>query len=125
MERESNLSNWGLLVLRLGIAGLLASNHGLAKFAGLIGFLFGGKEWGFVGFVGSIGFPLPAFFAVCAALAEFLGCVLLAAGLLTRYASAFLVVAVSVAVFFHLKSGGGFELAGVYLLTALSFVFSG
>lgn len=122
---NSNWADWGLLILRLGITALLVKNHGWDKFTGAIGYLFGGKEWGFIGFIGSIGFPLPTFFALCAAFAEFFGCLLVAAGLFTRYGAGFVAFTMSVAVFFHLRTNTEFELAAVYFLSALFFVFAG
>ncbi len=124
-ELNTNWLDWGLLMLRLGIAAFLIINHGWDKFAGAMGYLLGGKEWGFIGFIGSIGFPLPTFFALCAALAEFIGCLLIAAGLFTRYGASFVAFTMAVAVFFHLKTQSGFELAAIYLLATLFFVFAG
>ncbi|MEW6129428.1 MAG: DoxX family protein [Acidobacteriota bacterium] len=117
--------DWGLLILRFGVAAMLVTHHGWEKFAGAVGFLFGGKEWGFIGFIGSLGFPLPTFFALCAAFAEFIGCLLLMVGLCTRYAAAFVALTMSVAVYFHLTTDSGFELAAIYLLVTLFFVLSG
>src|ERR1044072_860727 len=116
---NSNWLDWGLLMLRLGIAAFLIINHGWGKFAGAMGYLFGGQEWGFIGFVGSIGFPLPTFFALCAAFAEFLGCLLVAVGLFTRYGASFVACTMAVAVFFHLKTNSPFELAAIYFLVAI------
>jgi putative oxidoreductase len=120
-----NWPDWGLLILRLGIAFFLIINHGWGKFSGALGFLFGGKDWGFIGFVGSVGFPLPTFFALCAAFAEFIGCLLIAFGLFTRYGASFVAFTMAVAVYYHLKTASPFELAAIYLLAALFFVFAG
>ena len=122
---RSNWADCGDLILRLGVSGLLVSHHGWDKFSGALAYLFGGQEWGFVGFIGSIGFPVPAFFALCAALSEFVGCLLLAAGLFTRYAASLVAITMSVAVYFHLKTHSEYELAAAYLLPMLFFVFSG
>lgn len=124
-ERKTNWAEWGFLMLRLTIAFFLIWYHGWGKFAGAMGYVFGGKEWGFVGFVGSIGFPAPTFFALCAALAEFLGCLLLAVGLFTRYAAALIATTMSVAVYYHVKTDMRFELAAVYFFTSLFFVLAG
>jgi putative oxidoreductase len=124
-ERDANLAGLGMLILRLGMTALLATNHGWAKFLGATGYLFAGKAWGFVNFVASMGFPLPTFFAVCAALAECVGCLLLAAGLFTRYAAGLIAITMSVAVLHHLNTDLGFESAAMYLLPALLFVLAG
>jgi putative oxidoreductase len=125
MTRHDRLSDWGFLILRLGVTAMLATFHGWGKFTGAVGYIFGGQEWGFTSFVGSIGFPLPTFFALCAALAEFIGCILLALGLFSRYAAGLIAITMSVAVFYHLRTASGFELAGLYLLTSLFFIFAG
>lgn len=124
-EQNSNWANWGLLILRLGIAVLLIINHGWGKFTGAMSFLFGGKEWGFINFIGSMGFPWPTFFALCAALAEFIGCLLVAVGLFTRYAATLIAITMAVAVFYHVRTNSGFELAAVYFLTAIYFALAG
>lgn len=64
----------GLLVLRLG-AGAILVYHGYGK-------LFGGAPGMemFTGMVDNLGFPLPAFFAYCAALTEFFGGIALILG---------------------------------------------
>ena len=73
----------GLLVLRV-VAGLsIALLHGQGKVP---------PSEGFTGMVGGMGLPAPALFAWLAALAEFGGGLLLAAGLLTRPVGLLLVV---------------------------------
>jgi putative oxidoreductase len=124
-EQRSHWESWGFLILRAGIAALLVTHHGWEKFSGAMGYLFGGKEWGMIGFIGSIGFPIPAFFALCAAVAEFVGCLLLAIGLFTRVAASLVAFTMSVAVYFHLKTHSEYELAALYLLPMLFFAFSG
>ena len=124
-ERNSDSMDWGLLILRLALAALLVWNHGWDKFTGAIGYLFGGNEWGFTSFIASIGIPLPEFFAVCAALAESVGCLMVAAGLFTRYAAALVATTMSVAVYYHVSTATQIELAAIYFLMALFFVFAG
>ncbi len=124
-DSNSNWLDWGLLILRVSIAAFLIINHGWGKFTGAMGFLFGGQEWGFINFIGSIGFPLPTFFALCAAFAEFIGCLLVAVGLFTRYGASFVAFTMAVAVFYHVKTNSEFELAAIYFLAVLFFVFAG
>ena len=90
MPKETLLS-FGLLVLRV-FAGFGLATHGYAK-------LFGGRMSEFAAGVGAMGFPLPVFFAWSAALSEFLGGILVAIGLKTRYAAAFAAVTMAVAAF--------------------------
>jgi len=75
----------GLLVLRVGIGLFFAVAHGLPKL------MAGPERWEGLGqAIGSLGLPVvvPTAFGLGAALAEFLGGLLLAAGLLTRWAGA-------------------------------------
>ena len=97
----------GLLVLRLGIGLPLALAHGLGKLP---------PSDGFVEATAGLGFPLPVVFAWAAALAEFAGGLLLALGLLTRPAAAFVLVTMAVA-FFGAHGGDPFgdrEMALLY-----------
>jgi putative oxidoreductase len=92
----------GLLWLRVA-TGLTIASIGYAKiFKGGLAQLIPGVE--------AMGFPLPVVFAWLAALSEFAGGLLIAAGLGTRVAAFFLMVTMSVAFFvahandpFHVK----------------------
>jgi putative oxidoreductase len=79
-----------LLVLRLGFGLAIALAHGLGKMSNLERF---------IGTVESRGIWLPAVTGPAAALSEFVGGLLLAAGLLTRPAAALLLGTMLVAVF--------------------------
>lgn len=83
-----------LLVLRIAMA-IVFIYHGYGK-------LFGPMPGmaGFTGMVAKIGFPLPAFFAYIAALAEFLGGIALLLGTRTRLFSALIGVNMIVAIVF-------------------------
>lgn len=76
-----------------------------------------------IGGVTAMGFPLPIVFAWAAALSEFLGGLLIAAGLFTRYAAFFLGFTMVVAVFkvhaadpFNVKEMALLYLSGCTLL---------
>jgi putative oxidoreductase len=112
-----------VLLLRAGIGGMLCIYHGWGKLLGASSYVLRGAEWPMVGFVGGLGFPLPGFFAVCAALAESVFAVLLAMGLRTREAAAIVAFNMAVAVYHHARSDGKIEFAMLYLLPALLFVF--
>jgi putative oxidoreductase len=112
---------WTLALLRIATGAMLCIYHGWGKLLAAWGYVFSGAEWGFVGFVASLGFPLAGFFAVCAALAESVAAVLLAAGLWTRYVAVVVAGNMAVAVYHHARSDGKFELALFYLLVALVF----
>lgn len=88
---DSQAADLGLLLLRI-IAGLsLAFGHGLGKIP---------PSEGFVSMVGNLGMPAPGLFAWLSGLAEFGGGILLALGLLTRPASLFIILNMTVALIF-------------------------
>lgn len=93
----------GLLILRIGV-GLLFIIHGYPKITG------GPETWAQIGQATTyIGITfLPTFFGFMAALAEFLGGILIIAGLFTRIAAAFLVITMFVAVMKHVASDESF-----------------
>lgn len=84
----------GLLVLRLAGLGLAVA-HGWGKVAALST----GQGGRFIEGVASLGFPAPAFFALAAALSEFLGGICVALGLGTRVAAGFAAATMFVAAF--------------------------
>lgn len=112
------LANIGLLLLR-AFAGLaLLFQHGLYKMP---------PSPRFIERVSSIGFPLPELFAWAAGVAETIGGGLLALGLLTRPASALILVTMLVAAFGR-HAGDPFsakELALLYGCAALLFLLVG
>lgn len=111
-------SDLGLLVLRLGAGLPLALAHGLGKLPPSDGFIEGTAE---------MGFPVPVLFAWAAALAEFAGGLLVAAGLLTRPAA--VVAAFTMAVAAFVRHGGDAfgdrELAIVYLVMLVAVALTG
>jgi putative oxidoreductase len=87
----------------------------------------------FIGGVAGLGFPAPTAFAWAAALTEFVGALLLAAGLLTRpvaLAVAFNMAVAAFGVHLHdpiVASGGGRskEMALLYMAPAILFLLAG
>ena len=115
---ESATADFGLMLLR-GFTGLaLALAHGMGKLP---------PKPGFVEMVGGFGFPAPELFAWGSGLAETLGGLLLAFGLLTRPAAAFVFFNMMVAVLFaHADDPfSGKERALLFGMVALAFVFTG
>ncbi|MBE0557907.1 MAG: DoxX family protein [Proteobacteria bacterium] len=110
-----------LALLRFASGSLLALFHGWGKMNAAYAHFIDGDDWRFIQVVGDIGFPVPAFFAVAATMAVFLGGILLALGLFTRQAALAIAVTMAVAVVHHLTTDMRFELAALYL--ALSLVF--
>jgi putative oxidoreductase len=123
MTTNTRAADLALFLLRCGMGLLLAVFNGWGMVAGAYANLFGGREWGFIGFVEKLGFPFPRFFAVCAALAEFAGGLLLAAGLFTRYAATVVAFNMNVVVYYHLTTDWRFEMAAHYWLVAVLFMF--
>jgi putative oxidoreductase len=84
----------GWLIVRVTFGVSLAFFHGYSK-------VFLGGASGLVATLGNMGLPAPLFFAWCAALAEFAGGLLVAAGLATRYAALAVAFTMSVALYHH------------------------
>lgn len=116
-DTDGTSTDAGLLILRLG--GLaMALAHGTGKIP---------PGEGFVQAVTGLGFPLPSLFSWAAGLAEFLGGLLLALGLLTRPAAASVLVTMMIA-FFLQHAADPFrvrELAFLYGIFALVLLFIG
>ncbi|MCG5541286.1 MULTISPECIES: DoxX family protein [unclassified Halorhodospira] len=115
----------GLTALRVGAGLMMAVGHGLPKIP---------PHEGFVGMVEGIGLPVPLFFAWLAGIAELIGGLLLAAGLLTRPAAAVILGTMLVAAFgVHFAAGDPLfavdgpsaEMAVLYAFVALSFMLVG
>lgn len=116
----TKLGDAGLAVLRVGTGLMIALGHGLSKVWGPNGL---GPGPAFVDGVEAMGFPVPMMSAWMAALAEFLGGLLIALGLLTRPAALVLIGNMAVAAFIAhandpvFTSGGrAKEMALLYLL---------
>jgi len=118
MPRPSR-SDIGLLVMRLGFAGLLIGFHGWSRFMKAYHFTMGQAPWPFVATVERLGFPFPAVFAVLSALSESIAAVLIGAGLLTRWAAAILALNMAVAVANEWAGHDSIELPALSLLGAL------
>ncbi len=119
----------GWLVLRVAAGLGLALVHGWGKLSHetLTGAVAWGPKADFIAGVAALGFPLPTFFAWCAALAEFAGALLVAIGFLTRPAALVVVFNMSVALFL-VHQGRGFgegELAMLYGSIMLAFCLVG
>lgn len=112
----------GPFVLRLA-TGVIFAMHGYQKLMGGIDPL--------AGFLGSLGFPMPAVFAVLLIVAELGGGILLILGALTHWTAKILsVVALVALVTVHLNNGffvnaGGYEFILLILAASVSLVFTG
>jgi putative oxidoreductase len=117
-EVSPTSANMGLLVVRLFSGLALAFSHGINKIP---------PSERFVESVGALGFPVPAFFAWAAGVAEFFGGIFLAVGLLTRPSALLIAVTMSVAAFVRHASDpfSVMEKALLFLAVALAFLFIG
>lgn len=118
MHRLINHPDLGLLVFRVFVGLTMAFAHGLGKMP---------PSEQMLGGVAAMGFPVPIVFAWSAALSEFLGGLLIAGGLFTRPAAAFLGFTMMIAAFvahaadpFQKK-----ELALLYLAACVLLAFMG
>ena len=124
LKKLSRLSDWAPTILRI-VAGIIFIPHGYQK-------LFGGMAK-FTPYIVKLGFPFtlaPTAFAYAAALAEFLGGILLIIGLLTRWAALFAGINMAIAVLkVHLHNGltgsGGFEFPLALLAICVALVLMG
>lgn len=113
-----NQPDLGLLIFRLFLGIAMAWAHGLGKLPPADRMIEG---------VTAMGFPLPIVFAWAAALSEFIGGVLIALGLFTRYSAFFLAITMAVAGFIVHGADpfGTKELAFFYLAGSTLLVFTG
>lgn len=113
-----NNSDAGLLIFRLSIGFTMALAHGLGK-TPPPEMLVGGLE--------SMGFPIPIFFAWCAALSELVGGLFIGVGLFTRISAGLLGFTMAVA-FFVAHAADPFakkEMAFLYLASCILLIFTG
>jgi len=123
-------SDWGLLILRLGM-GIIFLAHGWPK---LPGGPMGGPA-GFGGFLKQMGVPLPTFFAWVVVLLETVGAALLILGLGTRLLAVGFAVDMLVAILvakrgfmkvgFMAQQTTGWEFDFALLAGALALLFTG
>ena len=114
----SAIADAGLLILRLIAGFALALAHGLGKFP---------PSDSFIATIAGMDFPIPEFFSWAAGVAELIGGVCLAVGLLTRPASVLIAFTMAVA-FFIRHAADPFvakEKALLYGGIALLFIFVG
>ena len=114
---ESRRRDLGLLILRIGI-GAMFVGHGWPKLVG------GPAKWEALGrAVADLGVDLaPTFFGFMAAIAEFGGGLMLAAGVLWQPALALLLCTMLVATTKHLREGDGFGTASHAAEAAILFL---
>ena len=122
----AEVADTGVVALRTAIGLLIATLHGWHKVVDGWRYATTGADWPLLNDTIEMGFPAPIVFATAAALSQFIGGCLLAAGLLTRVAAALVSATLLVAVAFNIQtSGPDAQLAAVYALVSGSFVLIG
>ena len=115
---NSKITDLSLALFRVFVGLSMAFGHGIKKIP---------PSEGFIEHTGSLGFPLPEFFAYSAGLAEFAGALLLAFGLFTRPGAFFVASTMFVAGFINHADDpfGTAEKAYLYFAIALLFLVLG
>ena len=115
---NSFATNISLLILRVSFGLSMALAHGLNKVP---------PSSGFISALDSHGFPIAPVFAWLAGLAEFLGGILIAIGLVTRLRALRLAITMFVAIFiWHVGDPfSKIELAGAYFITSIVLLIMG
>ena len=124
MTRRSS-ADWGLLLLRIGLALLLVGLHGGPRLVRAVRYVVLGEPWTFVGLVQGIGLPFPLVFALLSTTADSIGAFLVGIGFLTRWAALLVATNMTVAVYFEATGGDPVELPALYLLGALVVAVAG
>ena len=124
MTRRSS-ADWGLLLLRVGLASLLIGLHGGPRLVRAVTYFSSGEPWTFVGLVGGIGLPFPLVFALLSTAADSIAAFLVGLGFLTRWAALMVAINMTVAVYFEATGGDPVELPALYLLGALVVAVAG
>jgi putative oxidoreductase len=116
MQSRSAVVAWTLVRVTFGMMLVLA--HGLPKVTG--------NMERFTAGVASLGFPMPTFFAWCAALTELVGGLLVAVGLLTRPMAAFAAFTMLVAAYSGLDEPfSGMEKSLLFLTVFVGLIITG
>jgi putative oxidoreductase len=108
-----------MAALRFCTGAMLAVHHGWPKIRGAFGYFLMGQDWKFIDGLREAGLPAPALVALVSAMGEFVGGILLAVGLFTRYGAFAVALAMIIAVYRDIAAGRGFELSVLYLLISI------
>src|SRR5262249_41866246 len=121
--RREGLREAALFVLRAAGGFMLFYLHGLDKLKGAYDHFAHGAEWQLPGYVSATGLPFVTLLALFATFAEGIASLALGAGLFTRYSALIVTASMTGALFVHAKTSTKPELAILYWVIALTFVF--
>jgi uncharacterized membrane protein YphA (DoxX/SURF4 family) len=118
----------GLLVLRIGAGLFLLATFGWKKFVGYALLVHSGQAMsgaGLAPLIRAMGFPMPVFLGFYATLNESIGALLVACGLLTRYAAFLAALSMAGAFYVSLRLHEEPSRALLYLTMFTALVFTG
>lgn len=121
----SEMSAWGLLLLRGVTGGLIFYIHGWHKLEGGVAYLREGTPWQLLTEVAAMHFPAPLASAFAATAIQFVCAPLLALGLYTRLNAAALTTVLGVAILQNLRTHRDPQLTVIYVLVVVAFVLIG
>jgi len=112
-------------LFRAGLGGLIFAVHGLHKLRGALAFLCKGQPWALEGEVAEIHVPFPFASALMATCIQFVGGLLLIAGVATRPVALVLTGTLGVAVYQNLATRRDPQLASLYVLGVVTLAIWG
>ena len=122
-SRRAFLVDLALLIVRATGAFMLFYLHGLDKVKAAYDHYAHGAEWQFPAMIAGTHLPLPTLLALFATFAEGIASLFMGAGLWTQYAATVVAVSMTGAIFTHIQSSTRPELAVLYWVISLLFVF--
>jgi putative oxidoreductase len=117
--------DWGLLVLRTGLAALLFGLHGVSKLAGAFHYFASNQAWGLQTLIARLGLPAPTALALFSTLAESAAAIVLAVGYSTRIAAFIIALNLLGALYAEITLGGVAELPAAFLLGIVTILIAG
>jgi len=118
-------ATFGHLFFRVSAGTMIFYIHGLHKLEGWIAYLQNGTPWELFKEVQGMHFPAPYPSAIIATLIQFICSLFIVVGLFTRINAVLLLGALSGAILQNLLAGRSPQLALLYILVVITFVFIG
>ena len=115
----------GVLLLRLGAGLSMALLFGIPKLKDAWLYVHAGHSWPFIDFNRRLGVPMPVLVAYVQSINESIGALLVACGLLTRWAAALLFIGFAAATGYSFKAHESVLLPGLYCLMFATIALTG